>query len=76
MIYNDPVKKPKPPIIVLKPGGNRKTTYVRAANSENTTLAAWMFEKCDAASGYKEESENERTLRYFVTCNSPMKEKP
>lgn len=31
----------------------RKAAYVKAANKKQQTLAAWSFEKLDAAAGYK-----------------------
>lgn len=40
--------------IQLRVQTKRKAAYVRAANKKRTTLAAWMFETCDAASGYRE----------------------
>lgn len=33
----------------------RKAAYVKAANKKEQTLAAWAFEKLDAASGYQGE---------------------
>jgi hypothetical protein len=38
--------------IHLRVQRSRKTAYVRAAVKNNRTLAAWVFEQLDAASGY------------------------
>lgn len=32
----------------------RKSAYVRAANKNGQTLAAWMFDACDLAAGHSE----------------------
>lgn len=40
--------------IQLRVQTKRKAAYVKAANQKQQTLAAWMFEQCDAAAGYKE----------------------
>lgn len=45
--------------IVLRVVRKRKTAYVRAANGENKTLAAWMFKHCDKAAGYSEDPAKE-----------------
>jgi hypothetical protein len=38
--------------IQLRVTGKRKASYVRKASKEEKTLAAWIFEHCDKASGY------------------------
>lgn len=47
-----PEKKKAAEQIQLRVKGARKASYVRAANKKQQSLAAWMFEQCDAASGY------------------------
>ena len=47
---NDPAPEPEEKtLIVLKVDQSRKAAYVRAANREGETLAAWMFKVCDEA---------------------------
>ncbi len=42
--------------IILRVKTRRKAAYVRAANRQNQTLAAFVTETCDAASGYVDET--------------------
>jgi hypothetical protein len=35
--------------IVLRVAQNRKAAYVRSSNRKKQTLAAWIFDACDAA---------------------------
>lgn len=42
--------------IHLRAVGKRKSHYVRHAKEKGLSLAAWMFEVLDAASGYQETS--------------------
>ena len=48
---NDPAPEPEKATseIVLRVTPTRKADYVRAANREGETLAAWMFRVCDEA---------------------------
>lgn len=43
--------------IQLRVKPRRKSSYVRAANRQNLTLAAWMFKVCDKESGYADEAD-------------------
>jgi hypothetical protein len=39
--------------IQLRVTTKRKSAYVRKASKEGKTLAAWIFEQCDKASGFE-----------------------
>lgn len=46
--------------IQLRVQTKRKAAYVRTASNKGKTLAAWMLEACDKASGYEDTTDPER----------------
>ena len=46
--------------IQLRVQTKRKSVYVRTASKQGKTLAAWMLEACDNASGYEDTTDPER----------------
>lgn len=46
--------------IQLRVQTKRKAAYVRTASKQGKTLAAWMLEACDKASGYEDTTDPER----------------